>query len=141
MSLNGNTLTDVKCGSTPLVKGTDYTVSDDTVTIKTSFLDTLSVDTTRQTAGCKAYTLTFDFSGGATTSTASVIIGVADTTQVPELVYIDPNGNTYYASGGYISDHWNNVIYEKPAKSGTQHGRYMFRANERKPCSKGKRIP
>lgn len=56
MTLNGNTLNGIKNGNTLLTKGTDYTVSGNTVTILKSYLASLATGTAR---------LTFDFSAGA----------------------------------------------------------------------------
>jgi oligosaccharide reducing-end xylanase len=67
MTLNGNTLSNIKNGSTTLTSGTNYTTSGSTVTIKTSYLSTLSVGTA---------TLTFNFSGG---SSRDLVITVVDT--------------------------------------------------------------
>lgn len=55
MTLNGNTLTGIKNGSITLVRGTDYTVTANTVTILKSYLNKLNTGTAR---------LTFDFSEG-----------------------------------------------------------------------------
>ncbi|MFP3541472.1 X2-like carbohydrate binding domain-containing protein, partial [Pseudomonas sp. SIMBA_044] len=55
MDLKGNVLSGIKNGSTPLVKGTDYTVLDTIATIKKEFLATLAVGTSD---------LTFVFDGG-----------------------------------------------------------------------------
>jgi endo-1,4-beta-D-glucanase Y len=67
MTLNGNTLTNIKNGAATLVSNTDYTVSGTTVTIKKGYLAAQSVGTT---------TLTFTFSAG---STQNLVITVADT--------------------------------------------------------------
>lgn len=55
MTLNGNTLNGIKNGSVTLRRGTDYTVSGNTVTILKSYLDALEIGTV---------SLTFDFSAG-----------------------------------------------------------------------------
>jgi len=55
MTLNGNTLVQIKNGNTALIQGTDYILSGETVTISADYLNSLPVGTTR---------LTFDFSGG-----------------------------------------------------------------------------
>jgi photosystem II stability/assembly factor-like uncharacterized protein len=64
MTLNGNTLSSIKNGSTTLVSGTDYTVSGSTVTIKKSYLAAQPIGTT---------TLTFNFSAGAA---ATLIVSI-----------------------------------------------------------------
>lgn len=45
VNLNGNTIQSVKNGAAALISGTDYTVSDDTVTFKAAYLDSLAVGT------------------------------------------------------------------------------------------------
>lgn len=68
MTLNGNTLTSIKNGTAPLVEGTDYILSGNSVTIMKHYLASQAVGTIH---------LTFTFSAG----TASVLaITVADTT-------------------------------------------------------------
>ncbi|MDG0792228.1 DUF4073 domain-containing protein [Cohnella ginsengisoli] len=71
MTLNGNELSSIKNGTTSLSLGTDYTVSDSTLTIKKTYLASQSVGTT---------TLTFHFSAG---STQTLAITVSDTTPIP----------------------------------------------------------
>ncbi|TBL73339.1 S-layer homology domain-containing protein [Paenibacillus thalictri] len=56
LSLNGNTFTGIANNAVPLVLGTDYTVSGDTVTILKAYLNAQPIGTT---------ILTFTFSGGA----------------------------------------------------------------------------
>jgi hypothetical protein len=74
LTLNGNTLTDIKSGSATLTPDTDYTTSVSgsvyTVTIPKNYLSSLSVGTTD---------LTFDFSAGAS---ATLAVTVEDTTPV-----------------------------------------------------------
>jgi len=67
MTLNGNTLTNIKNGSVVLTSGTDYTQSGSSVTIKTAYLAAQAVGTT---------TLTFTFSAG---STQNLVITITDT--------------------------------------------------------------
>jgi len=55
MTLNGNTLSNIKNGNTTLVSGTNYTVSGSTVTIRKEYLATLANG---------AATLTFNFNAG-----------------------------------------------------------------------------
>ncbi len=45
VKLNGNTVNAIKNGDNLLTAGTDYSVSDDKITLKADYLDTLSVDT------------------------------------------------------------------------------------------------
>nr|WP_324603658.1 glycosyl hydrolase [Paenibacillus curdlanolyticus] len=68
MTLNGNTLSGIKNGSTSLVSGTDYTVSGTTVNIKKSYLTAQALGTTN---------LTFDFSAGIDPLLA---VSIVDTT-------------------------------------------------------------
>ena len=67
MTLNGNTLSSIKNGSTTLQEGSnrDYTVSGNNVTINTSYLDNLTVGTT---------TLTFNFSSGASATLTITVV-------------------------------------------------------------------
>ncbi|WP_318152551.1 X2-like carbohydrate binding domain-containing protein [Paenibacillus terricola] len=78
MTLNGNTLSNIKNGSTTLVSGTDYTVSGSAVTIKKSYLAAQAVGTT---------TLTFNFSAGAA---ATLAVTVVDTTSTVNNSTITP---------------------------------------------------
>ena len=55
MDLNGNTLSSIKNDTSELVEGTDYTVSDNTVTISKSYLANQPIGKTK---------LTFEFSSG-----------------------------------------------------------------------------
>jgi oligosaccharide reducing-end xylanase len=68
MTLNGNTLTSIKNGSTTLTSGTNYTISGNIVTIKSSYLAAQSNGTT---------TLTFDFSAG---TDPTLVITIKETT-------------------------------------------------------------
>lgn len=68
MTLSGNTLNSISSNGATLVAGTDYTVSDDEVTIKKEYLATKSIGTTN---------LTFTFSGGAAQTLA---VTISDTT-------------------------------------------------------------
>jgi len=70
MTLNGNTLVDVKNGGATLTQDTDYTVSGGAVTILKSYLATQSVGTT---------TLTFDFSAGTAQTLAISVIDIMAT--------------------------------------------------------------
>jgi len=67
MTLNGNTLTNIKNGAATLTSGTNYTVSGNTVTIKKEYLAAQAVGTT---------TLVFTFSAGAI---QNLVITVTDT--------------------------------------------------------------
>lgn len=67
LTSNGNTLNAVKSGDTVLTAGTDYTVSDNILTIKKEYLAAQSVGTIR---------LTFDYSDGAD---PFIFIAVGDT--------------------------------------------------------------
>ncbi|WP_201264891.1 X2-like carbohydrate binding domain-containing protein, partial [Brevibacillus reuszeri] len=96
MTLNGNTLSSIKNGSTPLLLGTDYSESGNVVTIKKEYLATQAVGTT---------SLVFMFSAGATKTLA---ITVSDTTPPPSYtVTYNGNGAT---SGTAPTD---NVTYEQ----------------------------
>ncbi len=81
MTLNGNTLSAVKNGSTTLVSGADYTVSGSTVTIRKSYLAKQAVGTVN---------LTFEFSAGAD---QVLSVTVTDTTAVNYILNISVNGN------------------------------------------------
>lgn len=71
MTLNGNTLVDIKNKNVALNKGSDYVVNGDEVTLKQSYLDTL-------TEG-QVTNLTFDFSNQKTqTLTVNVIKGITE---------------------------------------------------------------
>lgn len=71
MTLNGNTLVDIKNGDVVLKEGTEYIVNGSTVTLTQAYLDTLK-------AG-QSVKLTFDFSKGSSqTFTVSVIQGVEE---------------------------------------------------------------
>ncbi len=100
LTLNGNTFNGIKNGTTPLVEGTDYTVTNDTVTVLKSYLAKQPVGTA---------TLTFDFSNGID---PALTVTVTDTTppstispttaafdkntakQTDIAVTLTPNGNT-----------------------------------------------
>ncbi|WP_167957706.1 X2-like carbohydrate binding domain-containing protein [Anaerosporobacter faecicola] len=73
MTLNGNALNKITCGNSTLTLGTDYEVNDETVTITTDYLATLSTGTT---------TLTFDFSSGLS---RTFLIVVTDSSQEVEI--------------------------------------------------------
>ncbi|KJS12800.1 MAG: hypothetical protein VR67_06245 [Peptococcaceae bacterium BRH_c8a] len=85
LTLNGNTLTDIKNGITTLTQGTDYTVTGSTVIIKKNYLAAQNVGTT---------TLTFDFSAGAT---ETLDITVEDTTPIAD---DDGDGGAGGGTGG-----------------------------------------
>ena len=71
MTLNGNTLVDIKNNDVVLKQGTDYIVNGSTVTLTQAYLDTLK-------AG-QSVKLTFDFSkGNSQTFTVNVINGVEE---------------------------------------------------------------
>ncbi|HEX3039625.1 MAG TPA: X2-like carbohydrate binding domain-containing protein, partial [Caproiciproducens sp.] len=92
VSLNDNTMTDIKNGTDTLEKGKDYTVSDSggKVTILKSYLSGL-IPT--------SYTLTFDFDKGnaAKMSLTVVNTAVSDSTVSTDVLYADknPNGGVY----------------------------------------------
>ncbi|WP_230986806.1 S-layer homology domain-containing protein [Cohnella fermenti] len=79
MTLNGNTLTGIVNGGSPLVEDEDYTVVDDTVTIGQSYLAEQPVGST---------TLTFTFSAG---SEQTLVITVSDSTPTTYGVIYDGN--------------------------------------------------
>lgn len=72
MTLNGNTLTGISKDSATLVLGTDYTVSDNIVTLPKEYLETLATGNT---------VLTFQFSAG---SNKNLTIAVTDSSVVTE---------------------------------------------------------
>jgi mannan endo-1,4-beta-mannosidase len=82
--LSGNTLTAIKNGSAVLVKGTDYTISGNTVVIKKSYLGTLPFDST---------TLTFDVSSGFDPSVTITVVdsGILNSALNPAQASFDLN--------------------------------------------------
>ena len=88
MTLNGNTLTNIKNGAVALASNTDYIVSGTTVTIKKGYLAAQSVGTT---------TLTFTFSAG---STQNLVITVVDTSNSS----ISPTTATFDKKTGQQAD-------------------------------------
>ena len=70
VNYNGNTLTAVKNGSTALISGTDYTVSNNTVVISKTYLAGLPTGTVN---------LVFDFSAGADRTLAVQVIDSSQT--------------------------------------------------------------
>ncbi|MDQ6422853.1 S-layer homology domain-containing protein [Paenibacillus sp. LHD-117] len=76
MTLNGNTLQKISNGGTPLISGSDYTVTGDTVTIKKEYLAALD-------AGDQVFT--FDMSAG-TDPTLTITIG--DSTPTPSVTSV-----------------------------------------------------
>jgi len=95
MTLKGNTLVSISNGAKTLVKGTDYTVSGATVTIKKEYLEKQEVGSTK---------LTFTFSAG---NPQTLTITVIDTTpidsDVPVLQAAEP-GN------GQVTLRWSPMI-------------------------------
>ncbi|WP_158301928.1 X2-like carbohydrate binding domain-containing protein [Paenibacillus mesophilus] len=83
MAANGNTLSNITDGSTPLVQGTHYSVNGNTITLNTSYLASLPVGTK---------TLTFNFSAGAP---QTYTITVIDTTVGPQNSIITPTSGTF----------------------------------------------
>lgn len=73
MTLNGNTLVRISDGETDLEQGTDYSVSENIVTITAAYLGAQAVGTT---------TLTFNFSAGAA---QTLVIMVKDSTTTQNL--------------------------------------------------------
>lgn len=103
VTYNDNTLTAIKNGNTTLVKGSDYTVSGNTVTILKSYLASLNIGT---------HKLTFDFSAGVdpvltvtvtdSTPSASISITTAEFDKHPDyskdiVVTLTLNGHTLNA--------------------------------------------
>ncbi|RKP51730.1 xyloglucanase [Cohnella endophytica] len=87
MTLNGNTLSNIKNGTATLVSGTDYTVSGSVVTIKKAYLAARAVGTT---------TLAFNFSAG---SAANLAVTVVDTTGTASSLKVQMyNGSTAASS-------------------------------------------
>lgn len=83
MILNGNTLREIKNGTEVLLPGTDYTISDTTVTIMKNYLAKLAIGTTN---------LTFNFSAGIDPVLYVNIIDSSD--QLSSLKIQEYNGNT-----------------------------------------------
>lgn len=71
MTLNGNTLSSIKNGTVTLTRGTDYTISGSTVTLKKEYLASQIVGKT---------TLTFQFSAG---DSRALAITISDTSDYP----------------------------------------------------------
>ncbi len=92
MTLNGNTLSDIKNGTTSLSAVTDYAVSGNTVTIKKEYLEKLATGTVN---------LTFCFNAGAN---QSLNITVSDTT--PDNSSITPTSSSFdkYSGSSYYTD-------------------------------------
>lgn len=67
LTLNNNTLTEIKNGATTLINGTDYTISGNTVTLRKSYLAQLPIGST---------SLSFHFSAG---SSSNLTVAVKDT--------------------------------------------------------------
>ncbi|CAM4384631.1 hypothetical protein FHS16_003537 [Paenibacillus endophyticus] len=87
VSLNGNTLTGVEHGGNTLASGTDYTVSGTQLTLKKTFMDTLSTGTSD---------LTFSFSAG---SMQKVSLVVRDTAVGGSISINDDNASIVYTGG------------------------------------------
>ncbi|SOB90681.1 uncharacterized repeat protein (TIGR02543 family), partial [Ureibacillus xyleni] len=96
MELNGNSLTNISNNGTTLTKGTDYTLSGSTVTIKKEYLATLQAGTT---------TLNFIFSAG---KSQSLVITIVD---IPtyKILY---NGNNHTSGNVPIDSN----VYEQNTK-------------------------
>ncbi|MFC5471490.1 S-layer homology domain-containing protein [Cohnella suwonensis] len=73
MTLNGNTFQNISNGGTPLISGTDYTISSDTVTIKKEYLAALD-------AGDQVFM--FDMSAG---TDPTLIVTIGDSTPTPSV--------------------------------------------------------
>lgn len=99
LSLNGNTLEKISNGGTPLVSGTDYTVSDDgdTVTILKDYLAT-------QPEG--AISLTFTFSAGADQTLTITVTDtrVREATPTIAIDYANEELTGFEAGGSYTID-------------------------------------
>jgi chitodextrinase len=90
LTLNGNTLTGIKNGATPLVPGTDYSISGSQVMIKQSYLATLPVGKT---------VLTFEMSAG---TDPALTVSVAESK--PQIASVSIAGpNTVLVSSPGIS--------------------------------------
>ncbi|RAV13657.1 S-layer homology domain-containing protein [Paenibacillus contaminans] len=77
LTLNGNTLSDIRNGVTALIPGTEYTIAGDTVTIKKEYL-------AQQQEGVTILTFTFS-SGGNQTLTIAIIDDLAPTLDTIQL--------------------------------------------------------
>ncbi len=89
MTLNGNTLSAIRNGSTTLVSGSDYVVSGTTVTVKKAYLAAQAVGTT---------SLTFDFSAGTDPVLAISIIDSSQQTGALQVQMF--NGTTSASTQG-----------------------------------------
>jgi hypothetical protein len=92
VTLNGNTLDAIKNGEDVLVKDTDYTVTDNTVTILKDYLADKEIGTT---------TLTFDFSAGVDRKLKITIMdSTAPVVTVGDVKLQVSNGNTSSTTNG-----------------------------------------
>jgi endoglucanase len=91
MNLNGNTLSSISNGSTVLVAGTDYTLSNNTVTISKSYLAKQPIGTTN---------LTFDFSAG---NDPVIGINIIDSSDQSASIKIQEFNGTTAASSNTLS--------------------------------------
>jgi peptidoglycan hydrolase-like protein with peptidoglycan-binding domain len=98
MTLNGNTLTDIKNGEIMLTPTTDYTVTGSTVTLAQTYMQAQSVGTT---------TLTFVFSAGLSDTTD---IAVTDSTSGGEEDTTPPTGTILINNGAETTDNSNVVL-------------------------------
>jgi hypothetical protein len=91
LTLNENTLTAIKNSSVALIEGTDYTITDNTVTIKKEYLANQSVGTTN---------LTFDFSSG---NDPVIAISISDSAATQGSLEIQMYNTNLTASSNSIS--------------------------------------
>ena len=78
LTANGNTLNNLTLGGKNLVRGTDYTVSGGTITLKSAFLDTLAAGT---------YMVVFDMNRGADPALTLI---VSERTPEPDTQWVNP---------------------------------------------------
>jgi len=101
MTLNGNTLNEIKNGTDTLVSGTDYSVSGNTVVIKKSYLANFPIG---------SITLTFSFSAG---SNVELVVNLSDTTPIITSINISGEGNITIPASGNISTSYSAVIKDQ----------------------------
>lgn len=116
LTLNGNTLSGVYNGATALVAGTDYTVSDNTVTISKSYLATLTEGTA---------TLSFAFSAGAT---QKLTVTVTDSTPVVSST-ISTTTASFDKNPTNIADVTTSITYNGNTLKGIYNGTTALVAN------------
>ena len=110
LSSSSYTLSDIKLKGKTLVKGTDYTVSESTVTIKKQFLSEL---------GKGEYTFTFDMNGGSDPVLKLVVSDTKKQETKADIPFADVTASDWFSD----SVMW---VYEKGLISGTSTEPMLF---------------